>query len=124
MKIIFKQLFESSSKKSRAWCTTSYGSSIDIVFDLLILFGLFFGPHGRRSSMRTPTNMDTTSEDVNQLTLIADATRSEVRRGDNTRAQPVASGNSGKRLGPRSNNRGRSHLRLVPPPRAGRDTVP
>ncbi|MFG1698981.1 hypothetical protein [Nonomuraea sp. NPDC049309] len=89
MKIIFKQLFESSSKLSPVWCTTSYGSSIDTVFDSPIYFGLFLGPHGRRSAMRTPANTDTTSEDVNRLTLIAEATRSDDRRTGNTRAGGV-----------------------------------
>jgi len=32
-KIIIKQLFDSVSKSTVAWCTTSYGSSIDMVFD-------------------------------------------------------------------------------------------
>jgi hypothetical protein len=43
LKIIFKQLFESSSKLSLAWCTTSYGSSIDTVFDSLIFYWAFSG---------------------------------------------------------------------------------
>ncbi|GAA2900542.1 hypothetical protein GCM10020220_107380 [Nonomuraea rubra] len=68
--------------------------------------------------MRTPTNTDTTSEDVNRLTLIADATQSKDRRADNTRVGAAVRGNSGKRLGPRSSDGGRSHLRLVPSPRA------
>ncbi|MDP9866285.1 MULTISPECIES: hypothetical protein [Streptosporangium] len=43
MKIVFKQLFESFSKSAVAWCTTSYGSSIDIVFDSPIFLRHVFG---------------------------------------------------------------------------------
>jgi len=55
LKIIFKQLFESSSKSSAAWCTTSYGSSIDTVFDSPIFLGLFSHTHARRAGPATTT---------------------------------------------------------------------
>src|ERR1044072_2521015 len=85
LKIIFKQLFESSSKLLAAWCTTSYGSSIDTVFDLPIFIGSFFRARAAgRSHMRTTTITDATSDDVKRLTLLADATRRPVAGGGNT----------------------------------------
>jgi hypothetical protein len=75
LKIIFKQLFESSSKLLPAWCTTSYGSSIDTVFDLPILLVLSSPLRCGRSTVRATAFTDPTSDDVKRLTLVADAVR-------------------------------------------------